>query len=574
MINYQIKVAYLDHETAPIGLRERLSFTQGAAAEAMKQIKKSGQPQGVVLLSTCNRTELYLSGATEINPAALLCGLAQGHGESLRPAIRTAENEGAVRHLMEVACGLRSMILCEDQILSQVKNAISLAREAKTADPVLETLFRLAVTAGKKAKAAAVKRVPVSAAQRTVALLKSRYGIAGKAALVIGNGEMGRLAAQMLVREGAEVTVTLRTYRHGETIVPFGCKTVPYDQRGEAMGRVDFVISATVSPHYTVTADLLKGARGRLLCLADLAVPRDIQPEAAEKMGIPCLNVDDLGGSGDWEQLPGVEEMKHTIARQEAQFAQWYRIHRCADGIQGVKQAAVKRVRAAMAAEEAEDTLVAEAVERTVEICLRALKDQITPRVLEQMKQELGARKIGKAASPVEMGQGSIGEERSRRFPLFLSLEGKRVTVVGGGPIAARRVQTLLNFGAEILLISPELCPVLEEIVQTEKIEVQRRAYQPGDLAGSTFAVTATDRREVNHLAAMEATDSGIPISVADCPEESTFYFPAVFENEEMVGGLVSKGGTRHTLVKETAAQIRALLDQETGSDATEEIGK
>lgn len=161
-----------------------------------------------------------------------------------------------VRHLMEVASGLRSRIWGEDQIISQVKDAIALAREAGCTDGVLETLFRSAISAGKEVKTEVrLTAVPTSAASMAVELLAAKLGdLAGKKALVIGNGEMGRLSASLLQQAGCEVWVTLRTYRHGETIVPPGCGVVPYEERFHHMEGCDFLISATTSPHYTVTA--------------------------------------------------------------------------------------------------------------------------------------------------------------------------------------------------------------------------------------------------------------------------------------------------------------------------------
>ncbi|NCB63010.1 MAG: glutamyl-tRNA reductase, partial [Clostridia bacterium] len=226
----------LDYNLAPISLREPLSFTRTQAGEVLRRIQRENDGvSGCVLISTCNRTELYLTTEfdAELRPDELLCRAVHLDYEPFADAFVTRRGGEAARHLMEVAGGLKSLIWGEDQIVTQVKAAILLAREMRTADPVLETLFRNAVSAGKEMKTRVrLRGVSTSAAARAVNVLKDRAGdLSGLRVLVIGNGEMGRLAAKLLRDEGCEVSVTLRTYRHGETIVPPGCGVVPYDDR-------------------------------------------------------------------------------------------------------------------------------------------------------------------------------------------------------------------------------------------------------------------------------------------------------------------------------------------------------
>ena len=143
----------LDHDKASLALRERLSFTKNAAADMARELAGSRGVSGAVLLSTCNRTEAYLSCEEEpVDPGKLLCSLTGcDHGE-FAEAFVTREGEECVRHLMEVSCGLRSQILGEDQILTQVKDAAAIARESGAIDAVLESLFRTAASCGKAVK--------------------------------------------------------------------------------------------------------------------------------------------------------------------------------------------------------------------------------------------------------------------------------------------------------------------------------------------------------------------------------------------------------------------------------------
>ena len=112
-----------------------------------------------------------------------------------------------------------------------------------------------------------------------------------------------RLCAGLLRDAGCAVTVTLRTYRHGETVVPFGCRTVDYKERAEEMGRSDFVVSATTSPHFTVTKAMVEGLARVPAVFVDLAVPRDIEPEVEAIPGVSCYNIDDIGSDGDDEDV-------------------------------------------------------------------------------------------------------------------------------------------------------------------------------------------------------------------------------------------------------------------------------
>ncbi|MCD8377037.1 MAG: glutamyl-tRNA reductase, partial [Oscillospiraceae bacterium] len=202
----------LEHSRVPIQVREILSFTRAVTRALTGRVREMPGVSGCVLLSTCNRTELYISAPEPLCPGALLCAAAEVDYAPFAGAFYTCRDQEAVRHLLEVAAGLRSRVWGEDQIITQVKDAIALARSVHAADAVLETLFRIAVAAGKQVRAQArMTALPVSAASQAVELLAAQTDLNGKRALVIGNGEMGRLAASLLRGRGCRVTVTLRT---------------------------------------------------------------------------------------------------------------------------------------------------------------------------------------------------------------------------------------------------------------------------------------------------------------------------------------------------------------------------
>lgn len=393
----KIMMSGLEHSLAPISLRERLSFTKAQTVDMDKIIKSDPGISGCVLISTCNRTELYVTCQEEIQPGRLLCQAANTEFEPYQDAFVTRSSEMAVEHLMHVAAGLRSRIWGEDQIISQVKGAIALARDAGTTDSVLETLFRSAVSAGKEIRTKVhLTALPTSAASMAVELLQKELGgLKGKRAVVIGNGEMGRLSASLLQGAGCTVSVTLRTYRHGETIVPPGCGVIPYEQRFDHMDGTEILISATTSPHYTVTAEQLTRMSSPPRVLVDLAIPRDIQPEVGQVEGIALYNVDDLG---DFENRTVPFEVTEIIQSHLEQFYRWLNYKDCMTSMDSLKQAMIERI---LTAKELEDGLSeAEVVElsvnRVVELLVGGLAERITPDSLNRCERKIRAHTTGR----------------------------------------------------------------------------------------------------------------------------------------------------------------------------------
>ncbi len=144
-------------------------------------------------------------------------------------------------------------------------------------------------------------------------------------------------------------------------------------------------------------------------------------------------------------------------------------------------------------------------------------------------------------------------------FPIFIPLAGVRVVVIGAGKIALRRVEALLPFGAEITVIAPGACEGIQWLDAAGKIRWERRGYQAGDLVDARLAVSAADKRSVNYAVFLEAEKLRIPVSIADCKEESTFYFPGIAREGALVAG-VTASGTDHALAKKATVAVRACL--------------
>lgn len=165
----------------------------------------------------------------------------------------------------------------------------------------------------------------------------------------------------------------------------------------------------------------------------------------------------------------------------------------------------------------------------------------------------LGARRLNRKRRLSE-DAGAPG------FPVFVNLRGAGVLVIGGGRVAARRVGVMLDFGARVRVVSPELSPEMERHLGRGNFVWKSGKYAPGDMAGALLAVAASDDREINRRAGLDARKMGVLISVADRRDECGFYFPAIIQGGSLVAGLVSRGGDDHRLVRRAAAKLRKEL--------------
>lgn len=206
-VGMSIQMIGTDHSLAGVEIREKFSFTGKQAKVLMEEWKARKRVHGIVLLSTCNSMEIYISVEEKADYCGLLCEMKGLYRKKYAPFICTRSGRDAVQHLFEMTAGLHSLIVGEDQILTQVREALSFARENYAADRVLEVLFRQAVTTAKEIKTkVSFPRQNLSAAGEAVRYLKSRgESFAGKKCLVIGNGVMGRLTAQALLEEGRKL---------------------------------------------------------------------------------------------------------------------------------------------------------------------------------------------------------------------------------------------------------------------------------------------------------------------------------------------------------------------------------
>lgn len=351
-MNQHIKMVGIDHNKASIEYRELFSFTKAGAVEAMKVLKERYPIDGCVVLSTCNRTELWISTESNLSPYRMLCALKETDSARYRELFIEREGEAAVQHLLELACGLDSRIFGEDQIISQVREAIILARKNSCTDVVLEKVFQMAIGAAKKVKSQVqLAAADGSTALQVVSLLKEELGdIRGVTCLMIGNGRMGQLISSTLLAHGAVVKMTLRKAMHGthttESVIPEGCIMIPYENRVQELAASTVVISATRSPHYTLKRNELEGFLNKEPSIwIDLAVPRDIEPEIGLLEGITLIDIDHLTKEESRERNGSGREQAMNILREyQAELKQWFAFRERVPEIQSIVKLSVEDV--------------------------------------------------------------------------------------------------------------------------------------------------------------------------------------------------------------------------------------
>lgn len=342
-----IQMIGIDHNNAVIDIRMIFSFTKKKTAEALEILKEVSGISGCVLLSTCNRMELWASTTEEFQGDLLeiLCKIREVPEEPYRPYFVFRREEEAVSHLFELACGLDSRILGEDQIITQVKDALVQAREHYATDNVIEILFRNAVTAAKKVKTEVVLTdANQSVIHQALATLRQEgYSVRGKKCMVIGNGAMGKLAATVLAQAGADVTVTVRQYRSGIVDIPLGCKRIDYGERMSLFPQCDLVVSATASPNYTLRREQVQAVSlDHSMVLLDLAVPRDIDPEIGRLYRIKLYDIDYFKVDARSEKVKkNIEKAKQILEEQKEEFYGWYECRDIIPQIQDIKEKAV-----------------------------------------------------------------------------------------------------------------------------------------------------------------------------------------------------------------------------------------
>lgn len=292
----EIAVVGISHKEAPVPIRGLVAFTSSMKDEATSILLEAGI-QELMIISTCNRSEIYIATKDMIKDIEIVKDYyIQLAGYKIEPYIFVRRYEEALHHIYQVATGLNSLIIGEDEILGQMKRALDFAIENKSSRKYLTKVIREAITFSKKIRHAyKLSENQLSVAAIGVKYLKDYYGdFSDKKILIIGTGEMGQLVLKYLETEGyANIYLTNRTY-HKERVDFYegqSIETIEYEDRHDRIHEMDIVISATASPHLIVKADVLETLSKEITFL-DMAVPRDIDPKLDDMNNANVVTLD------------------------------------------------------------------------------------------------------------------------------------------------------------------------------------------------------------------------------------------------------------------------------------------
>jgi glutamyl-tRNA reductase len=331
----------ISHKTAPVDVRERVDFHVHGLARALQALAARGSTREAVVLSTCNRAELY-AACDDIASARgdLVDFVTQFHGVDkhiVMPHVYHVADLDAARHLFRVAAGLESLVVGEPQVFGQVKDAHLAASDQGTVGPVLNRLFHYSFAVGKRVRTeTSLGSGAVSISYAAVALAKKIFGdLSGRAVVVIGVGEMGKLTARHLKTQGVQhVTIVSRTManaaRTAEAIG--GATAAPWDEIDATLSASDIVITATGASAPILTKARVENAmrprRNRPLFIIDIALPRDVEAAAGEIEQVFLYNIDDLQATVR-ENLARrgseVERAERIVTEELEKFGSWLR---------------------------------------------------------------------------------------------------------------------------------------------------------------------------------------------------------------------------------------------------------
>lgn len=293
----QFCVVGLNHHRAPIDLREKVHFKETQIIEASDRLQERGLLE-VVILSTCNRSELYFLAKEEGAPEMVVSFLEEFFQVHLpEEVLDVLVDEEALMHLFQVSMGLDSLVVGEDQILGQVRDAHLTAMEIGASGKILNKLFREAITFAKKIRATTdLTEQPVSVAYLGVKQIEKTLGdLKDKRVMIVGLGHMGRLALSYVLERGAKAYICNRTYENSLKVQAQhpDLEIIPFSEMTSSLKEMDILISATSSPHTVLGVGDLERRKSPLYIM-DLSVPRDIDPLVAEAFDVVLYDVDSL----------------------------------------------------------------------------------------------------------------------------------------------------------------------------------------------------------------------------------------------------------------------------------------
>jgi len=400
----QVSLVGITHKTAPVAVREHYAF---AAEELSGVLARLGERYaGVALLSTCNRTEVYVASPRRItDPRPIVALLSEFKGDPPvegAPFFVLAEKEAA-RHLFRVAAGIDSMVIGESEILGQVRQAFTASTSAGTHTPALSRLFHTAIRVGKRVRTqTAIGRHAVSVSSTAVALAKNTLGdLMNRTVFVIGAGEVGELTARNLAGIGVPrmLVTSRRVERAAEIADALGGEAVPFDALERALAEADIVISSTAANDCVIDREMVErvmaARRGRPLMLIDIAVPRDIDPACGQVTGVHLCDIDAMQTVAEQNMGKRRGELAAAEAIVEAgvdEYSEWLRSLEVVPTVAAIR-ARAEAIRAAELDRTLAKTKMSDADRKRVEAMTAALVKKLLHTPIERLKSNGGGER-------------------------------------------------------------------------------------------------------------------------------------------------------------------------------------
>jgi glutamyl-tRNA reductase len=371
-----VNILGINHKTAPVALREKVAFTEDRLGAALLTLRQELGVAEALILSTCNRTEVYWSGTASGSELSQWLERHHGNNLDLAASLYVHQESRAIEHTFSVASGLDSMVLGEVQILGQLKDAYRIAQESGSTGPILNKLFQAAFSAAKRVRTETrIGANAVSLASATVALARRVYEDLGvHNVLMIGAGDMNALTARHFKSAGIKrMVIANRTLEKAQALAAeLNAHAVPLTDLDKELAEADIVISCTASPEPLIAKRTVETAirtrRRRPIFMVDMAVPRDIDPQVAELEDVYLFSIDDLqqlvneniqqrevaaGGA----RLLINEEVARFLAQSRAQDA-GPAIRALRQQAEGIRQQTVEQARRMLAAGKTTDEVI------------------------------------------------------------------------------------------------------------------------------------------------------------------------------------------------------------------------
>ncbi|MBI4531518.1 MAG: glutamyl-tRNA reductase [Candidatus Latescibacteria bacterium] len=335
----RIIVVGLSHKTAPVETRDKVALSGQTLTDVLHELKGSPLLHECVILSTCNRTEVYATTKDPDTAHTVLidffCRFDPQEAETIRQSLFFLRDRSAIQHIFEVACGLDSMVVGEPQVTGQVKEAHAIALASGTTGVLLNRLFQTATEVSKRARTETeIGAGAVSISFAAVELAKTIFGkLEGRTACLIGAGEMSELTAKHLFSAGVtSFFVVSRTLERATRLAAeIGGHAYSFSEGIDSLHRADIVISSTSAPYYIITRDIVATAMRRRknapVFFIDIAVPRDINPAVGEIYNVFLYNIDDLQSvvaNNLAKREQEAERVRQIIAEELSPFLAWW----------------------------------------------------------------------------------------------------------------------------------------------------------------------------------------------------------------------------------------------------------